>query len=455
MTTTAAVILAAGQGTRMRSKLPKVLHPMLGHPLAWYALQAAGQATAGDLPVMIVGHGVEAVRQALAGQARFALQEPQLGTGDAVRQAETLLAGQADYILVTYADMPLLRVETLRRLIEAQQTHKGPFTLLTVQADDPRGFGRIVRDAAGHVQAIVEEAQATPEQLAIHELNAGVYCFAAEWLWPALRRIQLAPKGEYYLTDLVGMAAAEGRTVQALVVDDPSEVIGINTRVHLAEAAALLRQRINQELMLAGVSIIDPATTYIEPGVTVGQDTVIWPNTYLQGKTTIGTDCSIGPETIIRDTQIANGCKVLASVLEGATLDDRAEIGPFGHLRKGAHLGVGVHMGNFGEVKNSYLAPGVKMGHFSYIGDAQIGENVNIGCGTITCNFAADGKKHPTKIGEGAFIGSDTMLIAPVEVGEGAITGSGSVVTKNVPPYTVVVGVPARAIRKREVKQKE
>jgi bifunctional UDP-N-acetylglucosamine pyrophosphorylase/glucosamine-1-phosphate N-acetyltransferase len=449
MMTIAAIILAAGQGTRMQSELPKVLHPLMGRPLAHYSLDAATQATLSK-PVMVIGHGAEAVRYAFGNAAHFVVQEPQLGTGHAVMQAEAMLRGQADVVLVTYADMPLLKADTLEALIQAHQAHPGPITMLTVTADDPRGFGRVARDVAGQVQGIVEEAQATPEQLAIRELNVGVYCFTADWLWEALPRVSLSPKGEYYLTDLVGMAVAEGQPVQALVSEDPTEMIGINTRVHLAEATALLRARINTAWMLSGVTFIDPATTYIEPGVVIGRDATLWPNTYLHGQTIVGEQCTIGPDTIIRDTLIGDRCTVLASVLEQAILEDDVSIGPFGHLRKGAHLAQGVHLGNFGEVKNSYLGPGVKMGHFSYIGDANLGPDVNIGAGTITCNFSLDGKKNSTEIGAGAFIGSDTMLVAPVKIGEGAATGSGAVVTKNVPPHTLAVGVPARAIRKLE-----
>jgi len=444
-----AVILAAGQGTRMRSSLPKVLHPLLGQPMAWHALETARQVT-GTQPVMIIGHGAEAVRQALGEQAAsYVVQAPQLGTGHAVMQAESLLRGTSDLVLVTYADMPLVSSDTLRRLVAAHQKNSAVITLVTVIAADPRGFGRILRDASGQMQAIVEEAQATPEQLAIRELNASVYSFSADWLWPALQRIPLSPKGEYYLTDLVGLAVADGLPVQALVADDPAEMIGVNTRVHLAEAEAHLRRRINQTWMLQGVSMINPEATYIEPGVSIGPDTVLWPGTYLRGSTTIGSGCELGPNTIIRDSQVGDGCTILASVLEGARLEDHVEVGPFARLRKGAHLASGVHMGNFGEIKNSYLGPGTKMGHFSYIGDANIGAEVNIGAGTITCNF--DGtRKHPTEIGEGAFIGSDTMLVAPVKIGAGARTGAGAVVTRDVPPFSLAVGVPARTIRKLE-----
>ena len=444
-----AVVLAAGQGTRMRSNLPKVLHPLLGRPMAWHALETACQVT-GSRPVMIIGHGAETVRQALGEQAaHYVVQEPQLGTGHAVMQAEPLLRGGADLVLVTYADMPLVSPETLNRLVAAHQKNPAVITMVTVVAADPRGFGRIVRGADGQVQAIVEEAQATPEQLAIRELNASVYCFSADWLWPALQRIPLSPKGEYYLTDLVGLAVADGLPVQALVAEDAAEMIGVNTRIHLAEAEALLRRRINQQWMLNGVTMINPEATYIEPGVTIGRDTLLWPNTYLRGQTTIGADCELGPNTIIRNSQVGDGCTILGSVLEGAVLEDHVEVGPYARLRKGAHLASRVHMGNFGEVKNSYLGPGTKMGHFSYLGDATIGADVNIGAGTITCNF--DGThKHPTEIGEGAFIGSDTMLVAPVKIGTGARTGAGAVVTRDVPPYSLAVGVPARTIRKLE-----
>ncbi len=443
-----AIIMAAGQGTRMRSKLPKVLHPLLGQPLIRYSVETTTRVT-GQRLVVIIGHGSDEVRKELGEQAEFAIQAEQLGTGHAVQQAASLLQGQADLVLVVAADMPLLTEATLRQLVETQKNNTGPLSMLTLLADEPRGFGRVVRDAQGRPQAIVEEAQATAEQLAIHELNAGAYCIRAEWLWDALTRIPLSPKGEYYLTDLVEIAVADGVSVQALTLEEASEAIGINTRVHLAEAEALLRRRINRAWMLAGVTILDPATTYIEPSVTLGADTVIWPNTHLRGVTRIGENCEIGPNTIIRSTQVGDGCKVLSSVLEQAEVEDGVDIGPFAHLRKGAHLASGVHMGNFGEVKNSYLGPGTKMGHFSYIGDATIAEDVNIGAGTITCNF--DGKqKHPTVIEQGVFIGSDTMLVAPVKIGEGARTGAGSVVTKDVPPYTLAVGVPARPIRKLE-----
>lgn len=445
---TNAVVLAAGQGTRMHSAVPKVLHPILGHPLAWYAVQAARQATGTD-PLLVIGHQAEEVRRKMGDSVRYVVQEPQLGTGHAVMQARPFLEGKSDLVLVTYADMPLLRAETLAMLVDAQQSAAGPISLLTVIGDDPRGFGHIVRDSSGNVLAIVEEAVAIPEQLAIRELNASVYCFEAAWLWKSLEKVPLSPKGEYYLTDLVGIAVQEGLPVKAITVEEDIETIGINTRVHLAEAEAAMRQRINLSWMLSGVTMIDPAITYVEPEVVLGKDTIIWPNTYLQGKTSVGEGCTLGPNTILRDTNLGQSCKVFASVLEGAVVEDEVQIGPFAHLREGAHLGKGVHMGNFGEVKNSYLGPDTKMGHFSYIGDTTTGSGVNIGAGTVTCNF--DGvKKNHTEVGDDVFIGSDTMLVAPVQVGDHARTGAGAVVTKDVPAHTLVVGVPARAIRKLE-----
>jgi len=403
----------------------------------------------------VVGYGAEQVKKYLGDFADSVLQEPQLGTAHAAMQAESLLRGKTDYVIVTYADMPLLRGETFQQLVETQRLNPGPLSLLTVIADDPRGFGRIVRNATGTVEAIVEEYVATPEQRAIKELNVGAYCFQADWLWDALHHIEKNPKkGEYYLTDIVELAVKDHLPVQAVVHDDFIETIGINTRVHLSEAEAALRMRINREHMLNGVSMMDPVSTYIEAEVKIGKDTTILPNTYIHGNTIIGERNLVGPNTIIRNTSIGNDCKILASVLEGAVLEDDVDMGPFARLRKGAHLKSHVHMGNFGEVKDSTLHEGVKMGHFSYIGNTIIGARTNIGAGTITCNFDGE-KKNSTEIGADAFIGSDTMLVAPLKLGDGARTGAGAVVTKNVPEDTLVVGMPARAIRKVERKTKK
>jgi bifunctional UDP-N-acetylglucosamine pyrophosphorylase/glucosamine-1-phosphate N-acetyltransferase len=449
-----AVLLAAGQGTRMKSNLPKVLHPVAGKPLIWHALDAISRSTT-EKPIVVVGHGADEVTKYLGDSAFTVLQQPQLGTGHAVMQAESLLKGKTDLVVVCYSDMPLMRGETLQKLVETQKNNKGPISMLTVVADDPRGFGRVIRKADGTVESIVEEYVATADQLKVKELNVGGYCFDANWLWDALHRIPKNPKkGEYYLTDTVELATKDGLPVQATLMDDVEETIGINTRVHLSDAELAVRRRINQQHMLNGVTIIDPASTYIEIDVSIGMDTVIMPNTYLHGKTEIGEGNVIGPNSIIRDSKIGNHCKVLASVMECAELEDYVDMGPFARLRKGAHLGNHVHMGNFGEVKDSHLSDGVKMGHFSYIGNAQIGANTNIGAGTITCNYDGE-KKHDTEIGEDVFIGSDTMLVAPLKIGAGARTGAGAVVTKDVAENTLVVGMPARAIKKLESKIKK
>ena len=449
-----AVLLAAGQGTRMKSSLPKVLHPLCGKPMVWHVIEALKPATT-EKPVVVIGHGAGQVKKYLGDTADCVLQEPQLGTGHAAMQAESSLKNKTDFVIVTYADMPLLRGETFKRLAETQRLNPGPFSLLTVTSDDPRGFGRILRNRDGTVSAIVEEYVATPEQQNIKELNVGAYCFRADWLWDALHRISKNhKKGEYYLTDVVELAVKENLPVQAVLHDDFSETIGINTRVHLSEAEAAMRARINREHMLNGVSMMNPGSTYIDVGVKIGKDTTIMPNTYLQGDTEIGEGNVIGPNTIIRDSRIGNRCRVLASVLEGALLEDDVDMGPFARLRKGAHLKSRVHMGNFGEVKDSTLGEGVKMGHFSYIGNAKIGANTNIGAGAITANYDGE-RKLPTEIGEDVFIGVDTMLVAPLKLGDGAQTGAGAIVTKNVAEDTLVVGMPARAIKKLERKRKK
>ncbi|MEX2160709.1 MAG: bifunctional UDP-N-acetylglucosamine diphosphorylase/glucosamine-1-phosphate N-acetyltransferase GlmU [Anaerolineales bacterium] len=443
------VLLAAGKGTRMRSRIPKLLHPLGGLPMVLHAVQAA-EALRSGLPVLVVGHGSQAVRSAVGPRADFVEQAEQLGTGHALLQAKNLLRGKADLILVSNADLPLLKTETLQMLLDAQQKNKGPFTMLVLKQKEARGFGRVKRNKSGRVLAIIEEAEATPRQLAIDELNVGAYCFRAEWLWPALEKLKPSPKKkEYYLTDLLELAAKSAKRVATVVLDDPEEAIGINTREHLAEAETALRRRINRHWMLEGVTLLDPRSTYIEQNVTIGQDTVLWPNTMLLGDTHVGQQCTVGPNTVVRDSRIGDACKIEAAVVESAIIENHVDIGPFAHLRKGAKLADRVHMGNFGEVKNSTMGPGVKMGHFSYIGDATIGANVNIGAGTITANF--DGTtKNPTVIEDDVFIGSDTMLVAPLHIGKGARTGAGAVVTKDVPAHTVVVGVPARAIRKLE-----
>jgi bifunctional UDP-N-acetylglucosamine pyrophosphorylase/glucosamine-1-phosphate N-acetyltransferase len=443
---TRAVVLAAGKSTRMKSTLPKVLHPLRGQLLIEHCLTAV--LAAHGPPIIVVGLDADAVRKAIDGRAEFAVQAEQLGTGHAVLQAESM-ARDAGQVVVTYADMPLLTPDTLRKLMVLREDTGAAVVMLTLITDNPRGFGRVIRDTSGErVLAIFEEVACTPEQLAIPEVNVGVYCFDGAWLWPALRRIRPNPKkGEYFLTDLIEIALADGRDVCAVKTFDEEECIGINTRVDLADADAALRRRINRAHMVNGVTIVDPAATYIDSTVEISADTTILPNTHVLGKTRIGSNCVIGPNSYLIDASIGNHVEIAQSMIEDSQVDDRVHIGPFSHFRPGVHIHAGVHIGNFVEIKNSAIGEGTHIGHFSYTGDAMVGEHVNIGAGAITCNY--DGvTKNRTTIGDNAFIGSDTLLVAPVAVGKHARTGAGAVVTKNVPDDTLAVGMPARVIRR-------
>lgn len=446
----AAVILAAGQGTRMKSKIAKVLHPIAGKPMIEYSVEAAVAAGI-EIPTLVVGHQSERVREQLGGRVAFVEQPELRGTGDAVRCARPVLENQTANVLVYYADMPLLKAETFQRLIEKHRASRACLTMLTVVSDDQMQFGRIVRDARGQPLRIVEEVEATPAERAIKEINPGVYCFDAKWLWDHLEQIKPSPiKREYYLTDLLEMAVNEHVNIQTETITDVAQVIGINTRVHLAAAEKVMRNRIRERVMLEGVTLLDPETTFIDCQVRIGRDTVILPGTHIQGNTRIGSDCRIGPNAIIRESQIGDACTIGPSVVESATVEDQVEMGPFCHLRPGAYLSRHVHMGNYAEVKNSRLGEGVHMGHFSYIGDSEVGAYTNIGAGTITCNY--DGaKKNRTIIGEHSFIGSDSILVAPLILGSHSYTGAGSVVTRDVPDDTLVYGVPAREIRRMKV----
>jgi bifunctional UDP-N-acetylglucosamine pyrophosphorylase/glucosamine-1-phosphate N-acetyltransferase len=441
-----SVILAAGLGTRMKSRIPKVLHPLSERPIISWAVQSAYEAT-GRKPLVVIGPEDGDVREVIAKSADFIEQRDRLGTGHAVMQATERLRGKSDLILVTLGDMPLLSAESLKCLIDTQAQNHGAICLATANVLKTRGFGRILRDSNGNITGIIEEAHATPEQMAIQEVNVSAYCFEAEWLWEHLSLLPLSPKGEYYLTDIVALAVEEGSRIAWVEIAEENEIIGINTREHLAEAQAAFNEIINRKWMLSGVTIVDPKTTYIGPDVRIGIDTTILPNTMIEAETMIGEDCRLGPNSYIHGSTVMDRCRVFMSVVEGAVLEEDVDIGPYAHLRNGAYLCRGVHMGNFGEVKNSTLGPGVKMGHFSYVGDTKVGENTNVSAGVITCNYDGE-RKNETDIGENVFIGSDTMLVAPLKIGNGARTGAGSVVTKDVPDFTLVAGVPARAIRK-------
>ena len=335
----------------------------MGKPLVRYSVELAGSVTE-NKPYVVIGHGAELVEKELGSVVNFITQEQQLGTGHAVQQVALALKDFSGQILVISADMPLLLNKTITGLIQTQNGNSGPLSLLTVSGKELRGFGRIIRGKDGSVTAIVEEAQATPSQLALTEYNVGAYCVDAPWLWEALQKINKSPKGEYYLTDIVQIASEAGQQVHASQVVEPAEALGINTRQHLAEAEKALRLRINTEWMLNGVTMIDPDQVYIEPGVKLQPDTTIWPGTYIKGKTVIGSGCVLGPNTIIESSLLGNDCRILASVMEFATLENDVEMGPFCHLRKGAHLASHVHMGNFGEVKDSLPGRRYKNGAF-------------------------------------------------------------------------------------------
>ncbi len=428
------LILAAGKGTRMKSALPKVLHRVAGAPMIDYVL-AASASLGATTTTVVVGHQADALRDALAGHAglRFVLQEPQLGTAHAVRQAAPLLADLRGTLVVLSGDVPLLSADTLRALVATHEEAGAAATLLTAVVDDPTGYGRVLRDGDG-VAAIVEHRDASSAERAVREVNAGIYAFDLEPLFPALERV--APNNsqqEYYLPDLVGIYRRAGRRVVAIPVERVEETLGVNTRAELAAMSARVWQARREALMASGVTLVDPATTYVDAEVRVGPDSVIHPGVHLQGRTRIGTRAEIHAGVRIVDSELADDVKVLDHCLvEGARVADGASVGPFAHLRPGADLGAGSKVGNFVELKKTRLGAGSKASHLAYLGDATIGEKVNIGAGTITCNYDGE-RKHPTVIEDGVFIGSDSQLIAPVRIGRGAYVAAGSSITKDVP----------------------
>jgi bifunctional UDP-N-acetylglucosamine pyrophosphorylase/glucosamine-1-phosphate N-acetyltransferase len=440
-----AVVLAAGQGTRMHSERPKVLHPVCGRPLIHHVLDRLQEAGVPE-PVVVVGHGADQVRSAVGPRARCVDQPQPRGTGHAVAVALAHLPRDGRPVLVLYGDTPLLTAQTLHRLLDLHRRTRAAATLLTADLSDPTGYGRVVRDVAGRVRRIVEEADCSPEERLIREINAGAYVFDGGLLADALK--DLSPdnaSGEYYLTDTIGWLLSRGHPVEALKTS-AEEVVGVNSRRDLAAAEVLMRRRLLERLMDLGVTITDPATTYVHAGVVVGPDTVIHPHSFLEGATVVGRRCVIGPGARLVDAVLADGVRVVASTVEGSEVGEGTSIGPYSRLRPGTRVGRGVEIGNFAELKNATVGDHTKIHHMCYLGDATVGARVNIGAGTVTCNY--DGRrKHHTVIEDEAFIGSDTMLVAPVRVGRGAVTGAGSVVTKDIPPGAVAVGVPARVIR--------
>ena len=438
MSDTHVVILAAGKGTRMRSADPKVLHRAAGFSLIEHVLRAA-ESLAPATTIVVVGHQSERVIDALPKRLglAFALQELQLGTGHALLQAEPHLAGRSGTVVLLSGDVPLLRASTLRALVDTHLSRGATATVLTARVDRPQGYGRIVREDGGRgkIAAIVEDKDTTPAEREIDEINSGIYAFALEPLFAALKSIGAAnAQGEYYLPDLVKIYRGRGLAVETVTLEDSREILGVNSRRELADVAAILRSTKNDELMASGVTIVDPASAWIGPDVTVGADTVIHPNVYLEGRTRVGAGCEIHAGVRVVDSTIDDGVVINNyCVITESHIASGARIGPFAHIRPQSDVGEGAHVGNFTELKKTTLGKGAKANHLSYLGDATIGEKVNIGAGTITCNY--DGThKHPTVIEDGAFIGSDSQLVAPVRVGKGAYVAAGSSIVEDVPP---------------------
>lgn len=428
-------------GTRMKSSTPKSLHRVCGIEMLLHVIDAIRDIGIGRIAV-VVPRDSGPFRSALGDSVLYATQTEPLGTGHALLQARSVL-NDANNILVLYGDTPLILSTTIDRLAQRHSSTGAHATVITSHSAEPQGMGRVVRNEDGEITAIIEERDADADTLAISEVNSGFYCFRAPWVWQNLERLTPAPNGELLLTDLIRAATSNGLKVSSITSDDPVESMGVNNRIQLTQAEAVMRQRILEHWMLNGVTVPDISSVYIDRAAALGQDTTVLPNTHILGQTTVGAGCTIGPNAIIENSTIGDECEVISSVIRDSTLDSSVDVGPFSHIRGGSHIGSGVHIGTSAEVKNSRLGRGTKMGHFSYMGDATLGTDVNIGAGAITCNF--DGvSKHETVIGKDAFIGSDTMLVAPVFIGEGAATGAGAVVTKDVPAGSTVMGVPAR-----------
>ena len=434
-----AVILAAGEAKRMRSAHPKVLHALCGRPLIAYPVSAA--RALGARVVIVVGRAADEVRAAVSPEAAagFVEQKERLGTGHAVLQAHVACGDGPGTLLVLPGDVPLLSEATLRRLVDHHVASGAAATLLTAEVPDATGYGRVVREQ-GRPVGIVEHRDTTPAQRQIREIGTSVYCFDAQRFWPALA--QVTPEneqGEYYLTDVVGILSRQGQRLEAVITQDPSECLGVNDRKQMAELGGIMRRRILDRLMAAGVTVIDPATTYVDDTVVIGPDTVLHPGVILEGRTTLGAECVVNTGCHVTDTTL--GDRVLLKpycVLAASTVEEGAQLGPFCHLRPQSHVGANAKIGNFVELKKSRIGRGSKVPHLSYVGDTQMGEGVNVGAGTITCNY--DGAaKHETIIGDRVFVGTNSSLVAPLTIGEGAYVAAGSVITKNVPPGALAV----------------
>lgn len=425
----------------MKSARPKVVHELGGLPLIEHVLRTVDRLSAAST-VMVIGHGADDVRAVLKGRTglQYVVQSPQLGTGHALMQAEPALAGRLGTVLLIYADVPLLESNTLTRLVETHHAARAAATVLTASLDDPYGYGRIVRDAAGKLVRIVEERDASGDERAIHEVNSGIYAFALDPLFGALRGLATDnAQGEYYLTDLVGVYRRRGLPVETLLLDTADELRGINTRVDLADVSGIMRARRNRAVMFSGVTLEDPNSTFIDEDVTIGADTVIGPGVELQGRTTIGERCRIRAGSRLTHATIGDGVAILdRCVIVESTVSSGAVVGPYSHIRPQSVVGERAHVGNFVELKKTTLGAGSKANHLAYLGDATIGTNVNVGAGTITCNY--DGvAKHPTIIEDDVFIGSDSQLVAPVVIGQGAYVAAGSSIVKDVPADALAI----------------
>ncbi|OQY08157.1 MAG: UDP-N-acetylglucosamine diphosphorylase/glucosamine-1-phosphate N-acetyltransferase [Fusobacteriia bacterium 4572_132] len=441
-----SLILAAGKGTRMKSVLPKVLHKVNGISMIGKVLKTLKEAGIKE-NILILGHKKELVLDEI-GESIYVEQKEQLGTGHAVMQAKEKLENFNGTVLIVCGDTPLLKKESIKKIYTQHKENKATVTIMTAEFENPFGYGRIVKDEEGKVKAIVEEKEALEEIKKIKEVNTGVYCFDSKKLFKALEEINNDnEKGEYYLTDVIRILKDKNEIVEALKLEENSEVLGVNSRVHLSQATKILRERKNIEVMENGITLIDPETTYIEEEVEVGNNTTIYPGVILEGKTKIGENCKIIGATRIENSEIRDNVVIESSVIEEAIVKSNSAIGPFAHLRPKAEIGEEVKVGNFVEIKKAILHKGVKAGHLTYIGDSEIGEETNIGAGTITCNY--DGvNKHKTIIGKKVFVGSDTKFVAPVVIGDEALIGAGSVITKDVPEKSLAVGRAKQFIKK-------
>ena len=447
------IILAAGKGTRMKSKLPKTLHPICGKPMARFVIDACKDSGIEDC-IVVIGHGAEQVKEGLGSDVRYAVQEEQLGTGDACKRAMALLDDSEDDVLVTPGDTPLVSAEILGHLSREHAQSDAAATILTTVLPDAGHYGRVIRTSDGSVLRIVEAKDASPEERDVREINAAIYCFKLPLLRKYLDQITPAnAQGEYYLTDVIGLMVADGHKVGAVISEDSDVVLGINNRVDLAYLTGKVRAKILEKLMLDGVTIIDPSATYVDAGVRVGADTVLHPQTVIEGDTTIGEGCTIGPSTRLVKAQIGNEVTVLFSNVVESSIGDGSRVGPFAHLRPGCRLGKKVKMGDFVEAKNAVLEDSVSFGHLSYIGDAVVGERTNIGAGAITCNY--DGyAKHKTIIGKDVFLGSNVTIVAPVEIGDGSLIAAGSVITEDVPPDALAIARSTQTVKEGWAKRR-